>query len=221
MNAYIREATTDGYGSTILPMRKSPSIPTVQLTMCAIHNILLTSAQMELTRNELVHRAPFHIHVTELGSIDNLGERIPQIVVNALELNSSNLLCLRPVGSTTAMGISKPGPLCRLAVSTADLTAKITADWSFPEAWDEIVTMHIRFPDRPLATVFVDVAIELGSIAYYEIIPTHKLGVCASDSADEDPSQWPFLFSTANSEIKKFPGLLDVFQENDPFLDVN
>jgi hypothetical protein len=217
MNAYIREATTDGYGSTILPMRKSPSIPTVQLTMCAIHNILLTSAQMELTRNELVHRAPFHIHVTELGSIDNirreglkpsnLGERIPQIVVNALELNSSNLLCLRPVGSTTA--------------STADLTAKITADWSFPEAWDEIVTMHIRFPDRPLATVFVDVAIELGSIAYYEIIPTHKLGVCASDSADEDPSQWPFLFSTANSEIKKFPGLLDVFQENDPFLDVN
>jgi hypothetical protein len=116
------------------------------------------------------------------------------------EINTSDILCLRPMGSDLSpIGMAKP-PLITLAVISGDLPPRVGLDWSYSY---ELVRGRMKlYPNLPLSDFVNAIANELGSIVSYDTVPPESLRVRCVDCSD-DPRTWPHLNSVSDEKILK------------------
>lgn len=165
------------------------------------------------------------LHVTREGVLQDVRERglrpgfvdgssPPQPLIQSKQ--SCEVLCFRPLDHEGVLHVSKPGPLVTLAVSTKDAPRLAGLDWTFPDSLAEAEQLWIQDPSMPLGELVREVGRLCGSIAYYGEVASNVLRIRSVTSSPKDPSTWPLLIETRESDIYREMGDIDVMSMPDP-----
>lgn len=181
---------------------------------------LLTDEGMAEARNAIALKRNWFVHVTAFDKLTEIAQhglapRNPGVAIGspvhvdpdiaaAIGADDGKILCLMPLHSHSTRP-QRSVPQVALAVSAADLPKRIGVDWSYADCIDLIDILVRQNPKRPLADIFVEVAIRRGSLVSYDAIVPSALRVWALNTPFDDPSQWPLLSKTVISNVAVLP----------------
>lgn len=167
------------------------------------HKRLLVDPERSSARAAIQAAYPWYRHITLLKNKDCIAKRglrgaypggayPDDDIVALMQPGEGNIVCLHPWGAQDV----KPapgGPPITLAVAAADLPMRIGLDWSYGEVFNDADGHHRIRPDRPSASIFVEVVTYFGSVASYDTIPSSVLRIWEPGLPEDDPTDWPML----------------------------